>query len=195
MNIPKRWGDPDLEGATQLRSSGIGFPYIITADERPLRFSADGTNKTAIEPEDSAGVWRGIAAMRAPLLTSGLLWGPDQEVSSLFQINRAGLDYEIVYTAGFEGLIEPGPMSVNRELQFYVIEPATDEIHRFEIDGTRNASFGGSGSGHGQLSGATDLQAGVEGVYVADTGNNRVQQFDPDGNFIAQWGGGGTGKA
>ena len=72
---------------------------------------------------------------------------------------------------------------------------AGDEICRYEIDGTRGASFSGRGSGDGQLSGTTDLQAGVEGVCVADTGNNHVQQFDPAGNFIAQWGGGGTGKA
>ena len=84
-------------------------------------------------------------------------------------------------------------MSINREEQFYVLDPANDEIHRFEIDGTRSASFGSSGAGDGEFSGATGLQAGVEGVYVADSGNNRVVHFDSDGNFLKSWGGAGTG--
>lgn len=193
MNIPKKWGDPDLEGATQLRSSGFGFPYIITADERLIRFSADGSNKTVIEPPEAGGLWRGVTAVPVEGEIFGLDWDPDQGKSKLFQINRVGLDYEIEHKADFEDLVEPGHMSVNREEQFYVLDPANDEIHRFEIDGTRSASFGSSGSGDGQFSGATGLQAGVEGVYVADHGNNRVVHFDSDGNFLKSWGGAGTG--
>ncbi len=193
LNIPKIWGDPDLQDATQLRSSAFGFPYIITADERLLRFSADGSNKTVIEPGEATGVWRGITATPLTGEIFGLEWDPNSESSKFYQVTRVGLDYEIELKGEFEGLVEPGHMSANREEQFYVIEPATDEIHRFEIDGTRSASFGGAGSGEGQFTGAAGLQAGVEGVYVADTGNNRVQHFDADGNFLKEWGGAGTG--
>ena len=193
MNVPKIWGDPELQGATQLRSSGFGFPYIITADEKLLRFKADGTDKTVIEAPGAAGVWRGITAVPVSGEIFGLLWDPDEGASKLYKVTRVGLDYEIEHQGDLADLSEPGKMSANRDDQFFVIDPATDQIHRFEIDGTKSATFGGSGSGPGEFSGASGLQAGVEGVYVSDSGNNRVQHFDSDGNFIAEWGGAGAG--
>ncbi len=193
LPIPEIWGDPDLQGATQLRSSGFGFPYILTADERLLRYGAHGQDKTVIDPPDAGGVWRGITVTPISGEVFGLLWLPDAGVSKLFLITRVGLDYEIEFLTDLADLTDPGAVSLNREDQFYVIDPATDEIHRYELDGSRSATFGGTGSGPGQFSGAQGLQAGVEGVYVADTGNNRIQHFDADGTFINEWGGGGTG--
>ena len=192
LPISVRWGDPDLQDATQLRASGFGFPYIITADERLLRFTAAGTDKTVIESPEPGGLWRGIAVIPIEGEVFGLLWVPDTQTTKLYAVTRVGLDYEIDFATDFDGLVEPGPFSINREEQFYVIEPATDEIHRFEIDGSRSATFGGTGSDEGQLLDPHGLQAGVEGVYVADTGNNRIQHFDADGNFLVAWDGAGT---
>ena len=102
MNIPNKWGGP---GATQLRSSRFGIPYIITADKRRVRISAEGSSKTVIEPLEAGGRRRVIAAIPAHHLSFGLLGRLGLDVSNLFQINRAGLDYGIVYTANFEDLI------------------------------------------------------------------------------------------
>ena len=44
-------------------------------------------------------------------------------------------------------------------------------------------SFGGSGSGDGQLSHPQGVDATAATVYVADTGNGRVESFNPSGAF------------
>lgn len=44
-------------------------------------------------------------------------------------------------------------------------------------------SFGGSGSGNGQLSHPQGVDATAATVYVADTGNGRVESFNPSGAF------------
>ena len=50
-------------------------------------------------------------------------------------------------------------------------------------------SFGGPGSGPGQLSGPTGIAVNdaTHDVYVADTNNNRVEEFSPFGSFIREW--------
>ncbi len=44
-------------------------------------------------------------------------------------------------------------------------------------------SFGGAGSGNGQLSHPQGVDATAATVYVADTGNGRVESFNPSGAF------------
>src|SRR5438067_1242199 len=59
----------------------------------------------------------------------------------------------------------------------------------FEYDGV---SWGGSGSGSGQLQAPGLIAVSPDGgaVYVADTGNNRVQEFTADGAPLAVSGAG-----
>jgi DNA-binding beta-propeller fold protein YncE len=53
-----------------------------------------------------------------------------------------------------------------------------------------SSSFGGSGSGAGQLSspGGVAVSSVTHDVYVADTGNLRVDEFSPSGIFLRAWG-------
>jgi DNA-binding beta-propeller fold protein YncE len=68
----------------------------------------------------------------------------------------------------------------------YVSNSGADVVHRFGSGGALLGSFGGSGSGAGQLG----FPAGVAvdpangNVYVRDTGNARIQQFTATGGFI-----------
>jgi hypothetical protein len=60
------------------------------------------------------------------------------------------------------------------------------------------ASFGGPGSGAGQLEAPEGVAVNdtTGDVYVADTGNDRIDEFEPDGVFVRAWGwgvGGGLG--
>ncbi len=57
------------------------------------------------------------------------------------------------------------------------------------------STFGGSGSGAGNLSAPSAAATDSEGnVYVADTGHNRIQEFDSKGQFIRQFGATGSGN-
>ncbi len=51
-------------------------------------------------------------------------------------------------------------------------------------------SFGGAGSGDGQLAepGAAAVDEASGDVYVVDRGNDRIERFGPAGEFIAAWG-------
>ncbi len=58
-------------------------------------------------------------------------------------------------------------------------------IHQYAADGRYIRSWGGSGSGEGQLTCphgiSVDLRGGEPELYVADRGNNRIQVFTMDG--------------
>ena len=57
------------------------------------------------------------------------------------------------------------------------------------------STFGGSGSGAGQLSAPGGVATDSEGnVWVADTGHNRVQEFNSKGEFVRQFGATGSGN-
>ncbi|MGE5282164.1 MAG: DUF6531 domain-containing protein [Chloroflexota bacterium] len=56
-------------------------------------------------------------------------------------------------------------------------------------------SFGGAGSGPGQLSGPAGIATDAEGdLWVADTNHNRIQEFSPKGEFLRQFGATGSGN-
>jgi uncharacterized protein (TIGR03663 family) len=55
-------------------------------------------------------------------------------------------------------------------------------------------SFGGEGSGAGQLREPGGMTIDAQGnIYVTEVANHRVQKFDPEGNLLAQVGGQGSG--
>ncbi len=59
---------------------------------------------------------------------------------------------------------------------------------------TLYTTFGGSGSGIGQLNTPNGIAVDTAGnVYVADADNDRIQKFDDDGTFITKWGSHGSG--
>ncbi len=58
-----------------------------------------------------------------------------------------------------------------------------------------NLSFGGSGSGAGQLEKPVGVAVdGSHNVWVADTGHSRVQEFNAKGEFVREFGGSGSGN-
>ncbi len=68
-------------------------------------------------------------------------------------------------------------------------------VQKFTSDGKHVATFGGPGSGDGQL----NLPWGVcvdtaDNLYVADWGNDRIVKFSADGEFLANFGSSGRGE-
>ncbi len=83
------------------------------------------------------------------------------------------------------------PRSNRREVQlnFSLLEP------RQMLTADFLGSFGGFGSGTGELHGpwGIAINDSVDNVYVAELVNDRVQIFDRDGNFEGTFGGSGSG--
>jgi len=197
---PDIWGDSTMfDGLEQLRGSGDGVPFMIDKKGTRLRtFDVDKKPVSTLTTEDEGALWKGVCIIPISGETFVLSWAPADKAARLYAAPRkrgTKADIELEKLADLEGCPEPGRMSVDRSENYFVVIPSTDEVHRYGIDGKLITKWGGTGSGPGQFSGATGIQAGVEGVYVADTGNNRVQYFDIDGTFISEWGGAGTGSA
>ena len=79
--------------------------------------------------------------------------------------------------------------------KIYVTDVSNHLIQILNADLTHSGSFGGQGSGNGQLNSPTGISFGSAGnVFVADRGNNRVQVFTAGGEYIRQFGKKGASK-
>lgn len=192
---PTIWAAP---GMVQLRASAEGQPFSIN-DQGEMRtyVALDGSGEELIESPDPGGIWTGITVVPISGEVFALLWVPDEGVAKLYEwlaggFGRSRDDTGLEFRAEFEGLdTMPGRFSVDRKEQYFVVMPEENEIRRFGIDGALQTTWGGEGAGPGEFNGPTGIQAGVIGIYVADTGNNRIQRFDAEGAFVLEWGGEG----
>lgn len=197
MGEALKWSAPDI---VQLRASAKGEPFTINSNGELRGYLAqDGSEEPGlIESPVEGGIWTGITVVPISGEIFGLLWVPDEGVAKLYQWLEFGFgvsheEVGLEFRADFKGLDSaPGRFSVDRKDHYFVVMPETNQIKRYGIDGSFELEWGGEGAGPGEFNGATGIQAGVIGVYVADTGNNRVQKFDVEGAFVAEWGGEGT---
>ena len=97
-------------------------------------------------------------------------------------------------TLGAPGQFKPADVAISGD-RLYVTDVEHQEIHVLDkLSGETLFTFGGAGSGEGQMAHPTGLAIGPDGsVYVSDMTNFRVQQFTPDGEFIRAIGSVGTG--
>ena len=94
------------------------------------------------------------------------------------------------WSAAFNGY--PGYVAVDGSGNVFVSDTG-DTIWKFDNDGNPVTSWGGSGSGPGQLNQPDGIAVDAnDHVFVVDTLNNRVQEFTGGGAFVAAWGSAGT---
>jgi DNA-binding beta-propeller fold protein YncE len=100
--------------------------------------------------------------------------------------------------SGACGFTHPRDVQADSAGNIYVVAYDQNMIAKFDSAGTCIASFGGTGTGPGQLKApygvelANDPVAGAEMVYVADANNNRIEEFTTAGVYYATIGGQGT---
>ena len=82
------------------------------------------------------------------------------------------------------GLIQPTDIAISEKGKLYVLDGVQHRIVVLSQDGKREFTFGGKGSGKGQLN--LPMAIAIEGdrVYIADTGNHRISVFDLSGYFV-----------
>ncbi len=72
--------------------------------------------------------------------------------------------------------------------EIYVTDTGNERVQVFGVDGAFNRTFGGFGSGPGQLIEPVGIALDADGlVYVADSGNARISIFTPAGDPVGQW--------
>ena len=83
-----------------------------------------------------------------------------------------------------EALAEPLGVAVAEDGRVYVADSGNGLIKVFDAEGQYLLSFGGKGSGDGQLEYPTAVRVRNGRVYVADLRNDRVAVFSGEGRFL-----------
>ncbi len=93
--------------------------------------------------------------------------------------------------SGENALDAPAAIQVDAQGRILIVDMGTGRVKTFSPEGRRLATWGGAGSGPGELEMpeglAIDTVRGV--IHVSDTGNNRIQKWDTQGRFLSAIGG------
>jgi hypothetical protein len=103
------------------------------------------------------------------------------------EVLRYDVNFRLLETmkGGLEGFNRPFDVLELPDGSLLVSEYGANKITRCTSRGEKLKSFGGTGSGNGQLLGPQYLASDGKGfVYVTDWGNSRVNKYDTDGVFI-----------
>lgn len=88
-------------------------------------------------------------------------------------------------------------VAVDSKENVYILDIKNNAIHKYNSTGKLILSFGGYGSGDGEIDAASDMLIDPDGnLVIADKGNHRVLKLDSTGNHILSFGvkGLGTGQ-
>lgn len=95
---------------------------------------------------------------------------------------------------GLAGFDQPFDVVYVAEDLLFVSEFGGDRVARVNMRGNKVLTFGGSGTGEGNLLGPQYLATdGTRFVYVSDWGNSRICKFDFEGAFVQCFGGSAQG--
>ena len=102
-------------------------------------------------------------------------------------------DLPTTYEMSIAGLSGPADLAWTPGGELLVLERDAHRVRRLTADGTTVRTWGGRGSGDGELLFPQGLGLAPDGcVWVADTGNRRVVRFSGDGEFLSSFDGSGT---
>ncbi len=82
-------------------------------------------------------------------------------------------------------------MTMDADDNIYLADNVYDRIQRFDAGGKFQREFGEPGSGTGQLDGAMDIAATLDGyIYAVDVQHDRVLKYRRNGAYATEWSGG-----
>ena len=104
-------------------------------------------------------------------------------------------DQEFIDDFGHDEFVWPCSIAIDKEGNLFCSDEYLNVIIVFDSNGNRIGRWGNSGSGVGQLNGASGLEFdGDDNLYVVDSLNDRVQKFTKDGKFLFSWGSSGNAE-
>lgn len=113
---------------------------------------------------------------------AGLVYVTDSEAGAVVVLDDRGNEIHRIT----EGLSRPTGIAIHPlTADIYVVDTENHDVAVFDVSGARKDSFGGRGSGSGQLNYPTLIAIGRDGrVYVSDSLNFRVQVFTAEGTAV-----------
>ncbi len=212
-------GDVFVSGSTVRRYTADGRFVLRWGGSgtRPGFFRGPGPSGIAVGPDGTvhvAGGYGGSLQAFAPdgtlrgyqVLNAGTPWGiaaaPDGDLyaalhhgsrGSVLRLSSDGHPLER-YGHGFPSIDGPGDplprrIALRSDHQLLVTDPQADRLLRYDTNGTFLGTWGGPGTGPGQLDGPTGLAVdSVDGVFVAEVENRRIQYVEPDGTQSLSFG-------
>jgi DNA-binding beta-propeller fold protein YncE len=127
----------------------------------------------------------------AVLLISGLVFVPAASASSCAGAGTCPwTHFDSFGNLGPDEFRAPLGVSADAAGNVYVVDADMHRVEKLDPSGSVLKTWGGQGSGDGELDGPGDIAVDLVGgsVYVADVENDRVDKFDTDGQFISAWG-------
>jgi DNA-binding beta-propeller fold protein YncE len=129
------------------------------------------------------------------------IWATDVASNLAYKFDPDGRLQMVLGVKGHSGEWHPfGHLRLLHEPNEAVVGPSGDVfvlqghgkaeslVLKFDRDGNFIKSWGGKGSGPGQLNLPHSLVFDAQGLlYIADRNNARIQVFDADGNYIREW--------
>jgi streptogramin lyase len=132
--------------------------------------------------------------------TQDNIWATDVSANLAYKFDPDGRLQMVLGVKGHSGEWHPfGHLRLLHEPNEAVVGPSGDVfvlqghgkaeslVLKFDCDGNFIKSWGGKGSGPGQLNLPHSLVFDAQGLlYIADRNNARIQVFDADGNYIRE---------
>lgn len=200
-NYPRPAAPVTIVASFGREGSGAGQfkePRAIAVDGNGNIYVVDKGNHR-IQKLDPAGnvivTWGGEGSEEGKFKDPhGIALGPDGSVFVADTWNHRVQKFDadgkflLAWNAKDQSFWGPRAVAVGSEGRVYVSDTGNKRIVYFSNDGIQIDSWGGDGSGPGQLIEPVGIAVMDNGdVVVADTGNRRLQFFDPDGGFEREW--------
>ena len=106
---------------------------------------------------------------------------PDNSRVTVYSSNGS-----FVRSLGEGQLQNPAQLAISSEGKLYVPDKGDDTVKVFALDGTYLSTFGGSGTGDGQMNGPDQVVIDKnDNIYVISIYSN-IQKYDKNGNFLGR---------
>jgi len=170
-------------GANGSGNGQFANPQGIDVDSLGNVYVAD-TSNGRVQKFDSAGnwldAWASTGAAEIAVDSTDVLWVVGSSTIKRFDTsgNLLGGPWTFTGAAGVDTDTSDNAWITN-----------STSIREYDPTGTLLNTYGSSGTGDGQLSGAQGIAVGSGGdFFVADAGNSRIQRFSSAGAYETQWG-------
>lgn len=191
----------------------VSKPAAIARDSAGNIWVAD-TENNRVEEFNSSGVYvnkwgtSGVEAgqFKKPegiaIDGSGNVWVADTGNNRLEEFTSAGGLLRVISSIEFLSLSSPTAIafvsSGEEAGDMYLLETGGSRVREISVEfetAWMIRSFGGLGTGNGQLKSPKGMKMDSSGnLWVADTGNNRVEEFSSTGSYIQKFGTLGSGN-
>ncbi len=192
VEVVQSWGSEGSGNGEFIEPRAMSFDsqgnlYVVDkGNHRVQKFDAGGSFLTA---------WGGQGSDPGKFKDPhGIAIGPDDFVyvadtwnHRIQKFDTNGV-FQKEWNASDQSFWGPRAVAVASDGRVYVSDTGNKRIVYFNSDGVQIDTWGGDGSGPGQLIEPVGIAVTDGGeVVVADTGNRRLQFFDGDGGFQREW--------